>query len=605
MMTATAMRLPTCLSRAILALGLLCAAANFALSQPNAGAIVLVNSRAADHAEFATLLEPYLTHFGLPYETRDIRSPGAMNNLGDAALLIVGHRGLDPARACLSPGDDRAIAATVANGTGLVSFDGMLATWRGRKPAPLSEYASAIFGSEANEWRRESDITIGASGGHWITDLRPVPRSLRLKSPLLAPQLRLHQNARTLATAGAADLLVAATHGSGRAVLFTSLEWAKPSVLGRLYGMDDLVWRSLVWAARKPFVLRGMPKFLAFRVDDVSGFGKGANQHLGWVDAANRHGLKPWLGIFIDDIREDPEAIARLAKLTQTGLATASPHARRWPNFFYLDEPLMTDAQGRNVAGRPWPEDVMTANFAEAERFWSEHKLAKSKVVLPHFYQFALNNFEGLARWGAEFVGTVLEPGRGYGTHVPPSAPYLSVEPPRPSSAPAPLFIADWLNVPGRPQFDRRFFNFVVEIRDVTGYEWAPSGVSVEEAIRRGVVQSQREYDSLLPAVLFTHESDHIRHIEPAAWDAILSGVVSALRPESPIPVTLDDLSRYMRAMHTSRVAAARDGRITLRGASDIETRITVWEGPSDRPEPRIVKAPPFRGSAEIPINAQ
>ncbi len=27
-----------------------------------------------------------------------------------------------------------------------------------------------------------------------------------------------------------------------------------------LYGLDDLVWRSLVWAARKPFVLRGMPQ---------------------------------------------------------------------------------------------------------------------------------------------------------------------------------------------------------------------------------------------------------------------------------------------------------------------------------------------------------
>jgi hypothetical protein len=590
-------------SLAAAAVGVLLAS-SVALASPNAGAIVLVNSRAADFAEFATLLQPYLIHFGVPYETRDVCRGDSMNGLADAALIVIGHRGLDPSRACITPAADRAIAAAVEGGSGLVSFDGTLATWRGRKPSPLYEYAQSIFGREESEARRATEVTVGAGGSHWITNLRPAPRSLRLKAPLSAPHLLLRDNARALVEAGEGQLLIAATHGAGRAALFTSLEWVKPSVLGRLYGMDDLVWRSLVWAARKPFVLRGVPKFLAFRVDDVSGFGKGSNQHLGWVEAANRHGLKPWLGIFIDDMKEDAEATARLAKLTQSGMATASPHARRWPLFFYLDEPLATDAQGRNIAGRAWPDEVMAANFSEAERFWAENRIVKSKVVLPHFYQFALNNFDGLLRWGAEFVGTVLEPGRGYGTAVPPSAPYLSVEPTRPSSAPVPIFIADWLKVPGKPQFDGKLFNFVAEIRDVTGYEWAPSGVPVEEAIRRGVVQSQREFDSLLPAVLFTHESDHIRHIAPEDWEKILSGVMAALKSEGPIAVTLDELSRYMRALHTSRVVSARNGRIAVEGTSDLETRIMVWEGVGDQPSARSIRVPPFRGRTEVSITA-
>ena len=33
-------------------------------------------------------------------------------------------------------------------------------------------------------------------------------------------------------------------------------------------GLDDLFWRSFVWAARKPFVLRGYPRFWAVQMDD-------------------------------------------------------------------------------------------------------------------------------------------------------------------------------------------------------------------------------------------------------------------------------------------------------------------------------------------------
>ena len=95
----------------------------------------------------------------------------------------------------------------------------------------------------------------------------------------------------------------------------------------------------------------------------------------------------------------------------------------------------------------------------------------------------------------------------------------------------------------------------------MTGYEWAPSGVSVEEAIRRGVEESRREFDSLLPAVLFTHESDHIQHISPSDWDAILSGVMGQLNAEKPVPVTLDFVARYMRALHTSSLQSVRFNR--------------------------------------------
>ena len=117
----------------------------------------------------------------------------------------------------------------------------------------------------------------------------------------------------------------------------------------------------------------------------------------------------------------------------------------------------------------------------------------------------------------------------------------------------------------------------------MAGYEWAPSGVPAEEAIRRGVEETRREWDSLLPGILFTHESDHIQHISPEDWDHILKGVRDGLQDYHPIPVTLDYLSQYLRALKTSTIAAANydpgSSKIDLEfeGAADLPTRFWLF----------------------------
>ncbi len=555
-------------------------------AQQSAGALVLVNSQAPDYTEFARVIEPYFVQFGVPYEVRDVARQRAGAGLSGYALVVIGHRGLDAPRRFFTDEDDNALLAAVRGGTGLVSFDGLLATWKGRRSQNIYGFAREIFGLTPRPGESAASVKV-ESASHFIA--AGGARTLKLKRTMPVPGFTAGEKARVVASAGQQPLVVAVEQGSGRAVLFSSYDWSRPDVLGKLYGLDDLVWRSLVWAARKPFVMRRMPPYLAFRVDDVSGFGIGSNQHLGWVEVANKYGLRPWLGIFIDDMREDQQATATLARLSQKGLVTASPHARRWSEFLFLNEPLATDDRQRNIAGKPWPDEQMAANWAEAEAFWKQHGIAKAKVVLPHFYEFALNDFEGMKRWGAEFTGTVLKPGLGYGTEVPASAPYLSGEPVRISSGGDPIYISDWLEVPG---FEKQFFNLVVEVRDVAGYEWAPSGVTVEEAIRRGFEETRREFDSLVPAVLFTHESDHIRKITPENWEAIVRGVMERLAPYHPIPVTLDFATQYARALRTSKLVAAGDGTARLIGTADIATKLYLY----DSLEAREIEVPPFRG---------
>ncbi len=580
----------------------------------NAGALVLVNSHAADFSDFSSSIEPYFLQFGLPYEVRDLARSRLSADVRNYALVIIGHRGLDVPHRFLTPRDEQELLAAIKEGTGLASFDGLLAAWSESQPHSLYQFATEIFRFGFRSPEQITAVTIGASAvtpaivpaRHYITGLDLVPRTVVLKRRMAVPGTVPESDALVLAYAGSQPLLVSATYGRGRAVLWTSYEWTKPDVKGKLYGLDDLVWRSLVWAARKPFALRGMPHYLTLRIDDVSGFGLGSNRHLGYVATANRYKLKPWLGVFLDDLREDPEAVQALARYTQQGLATASVHARRWHSFFYYDEPLWTDERGANTAGRQFPDEKVTANFEEAENFFAQHGIVKSKYVIPHFCEFGTNNFAGLKRWGAEFVGSLLEPERGWGMSMVQAGPYLTHEPPRPTNGPDPLYIADWYVVPGHPEFHRQFFNFMEEMHDVAGYEWAPSHVPVEEAIRRGVVESRREFDSLLPAVLFTHESDHIQYLQPEEWDRILNGVMEGLKLYRPIPVTLEFLAQYLRALHTSKFLSARydrttqEGTVELEGAADLPTKFYIFESAAGDPVAHEWEAPAFRGKAVV-----
>ena len=140
----------------------------------------------------------------------------------------------------------------------------------------------------------------------------------------------------------------------------------------------------------------------------------------------------------------------------------------------------------------------------------------------------------------------------------------------------------------------------------MTGYEWAPSGVTVEEAIRRGVEETLREFDSLVPGVLFTHESDHIRHIAPADWDRILKGVTDQLEAEKPVKTTLEHVCQYLRALHTSQIRSAawdpeaRQGDLQMKGSADIATKYYIWIAGPSGPVAEEFEAPAFRQDATM-----
>src|SRR5436190_17352411 len=274
------------------------------------GAVALVNSASSKYADFQHFIQPYLDHFGVPYSVVDIRTNAAVINFNQYAIIIVGHGQIDTNHVYLSSASQSSLSAAVASGSGLVNFDSDLsATGVGRY-----EFAQSIFGFSYGTAGSGSSITFPPteplSQMHFITARHPANDVVTLNASMNVSGITLPTDAQALAVSGGQPLLAIRKYGRGRAVQWASYDWMAVAVKGPMAGLDDLIWRSLVWAARKPFVIRGMPNFVTMRVDDVEG-------PLWWAHVANEIGFKPWIGPFITPMNQ--AAVADLRSMVTNG----------------------------------------------------------------------------------------------------------------------------------------------------------------------------------------------------------------------------------------------------------------------------------------------
>jgi len=715
----------------------------------DARAVVLVNLQSDHQARFGTRIEPYLQHLGVPYVTLDISTTEVTPAIGDHALIVVGHPGLDLDGAFLDAAEQTVIVDAVQAGTGLVGFDHDLSAdgetaryafvdelfgfdYGGTTSAAGIEFISpddagmtldcwddahqdpvlatttdaadldeadgqwtefhwvdggrpfpAVFagadeealglpvmhffasGVEPGEYEVRADLytsgsgrdmryfygfdaadpkaafvdTVGGAGGsdqhewttldtvtiddgefhlyvvdadllggsypyfgwahvrlvstdasdepHWITARHEIGEIIDTAEMDLAG-IDAPGGVEVLARAGDQPLLAITTAGDGHAVQWGSTDWMSHEVRGPMYGLDDLVWRSLAWAARKPFVMQGLPPLVTMRVDDVSG-------PLDWVEAANDAGLSPWLGVFLHDM--DGTDTELLAELAGSGLATASVHAYTSSDFFYYDHGSATDR----------PDDLVAAGYAEATEWHEDHDIPISPFVLPHYYEFGTNVFDGLDAWDVQFVGTVMSPGLPYGGSTPwlPLGPYRRYEGGASPDA-VPFTYTDYLTVSDHPEFDDRFFVCVTEIRDDAGYEWYPDG-DVTETAARGVRQVERALDGMAVATLFTHEV-YIRNIAAHDWTAIMESIHAQLVDHAPQYVTQEEACAYARAVFESAISesavdpATGAMTVTLTGVSDVPTQLARFTDDGDEVTLDWIDVPPF--SNEVTVEA-
>jgi hypothetical protein len=571
--------------------------------------LVVANSGTPLFREAEQLLLPYLEHFGIPFDMLNLLREPLPPNLEERPLIIMAHPGLDTHGRRLGTAGVQMLREAVERGAGLVSFDPALRLGgeaaRDVSPAPKADTIAVV------------------DSGHPITVRHAPGEEIALVGPLAVPRLA-DSGGATLLSGGGGPLLTAEELGRGRVARWATLGWAQTRVLGPLGGLDDVLWRSLVWAARKPFAMRGLPPLVTMRVDDVAGTGgRWGETPLGWARAAARHGLRPWLGLFLSNLTEP--GIVELRELLESGAATAFPHAfgrpPRTPDAWlpYADDapPLRAGSYDEFIyfdheRGAPWSDAEAALGLAAVDAWYAAHgPLPISSYAVGHWYEMGGNTIAHMAdRWGVEFVGKVQD----VDAPLRDETPWLRLGPFRRFEQPGtalfdprlrgdrPVYYADFMNLGGRS-----LFNCVTEIRDDAGYEWAPDA-DVAETVGRGVRQLRRALDSFALASLFTHETDFIYKIPPAAWDEALGRIVGALGGYRPIFVTADEGVRYVRAtrtgrlVHTSRSAATGPLELVFGGRADVPTHCYLFAEGDEELRGTLVDVPPFAGELMVRV---
>jgi hypothetical protein len=593
------------------------------ISHPKIQVLLILNSRSSESFKSNQYLMPYMAHFGIPFDTLDLAKGDLPGDIKKYSLIILGHNKLTNSDTLLERYLSEKLSKSVKKGVGLLSFDpGLSGGLKGKLVKPF--YADTLVFSKNN---------------HYITALHDAGENLRLFDSLQLYDYDTSSGEILVYTNGK-PFLWSSELGNGRIVHWSSQDWMETRILGPLGGLDDCIWRSMVWAARKPFVLRGLPPVVTMRVDDIAGLGELWHETpLYWVNTCNKYGLKPWLGLFIYNLK--PQAVEELRKYIQNSNATASPHAFgrpprdglnpqpnkiSWKNpkhdlyagFYYpealpwreteYDEFIYFDHQH----SRPWNDQEAKRGLEAVDRWYEAHKpLPKSTYFLPHWYETGGNVIEHVSKnWGMEFIAQNKAVDMPWNDSVPwiKQGPFRLYEKPGTSTnnplrelrGTNPVYYADFSKIDGCS-----FFNCYTEIRDVAGYEWAPDN-KVDSTVNRGIRQLKRALSSMAMAVLFTHESDFIYLIRPENWENEIRLITEGIKSYNPIYLTTDDALKMVRATKTSLISSvnyfpnAGNLTVTLKGRSDIATTWWLFTETNGSIVQKLVMTPAFEGSTAV-----
>lgn len=532
-------------------------------------ALVLVNGISGDYSDFTNLIKPYLDHFGVPYDMFNSSSPSGHPVFTDYSVIIFGHSnvysGIAPNEYPVAD-----LAAALTAGVGLVSFDPALFNYS------TGILSNSITTTTVSDNNINLDNTTHYITEHHQTDAYDIPINLAgdlysnnyelltLRNPLSVTQTTSLISGITLGSvtegANTASLLEISSFNSGRIVKWNSYDWADESVLGPLYGMDDLIWRGIVWAARKPFVMQGMPPMVTMRVDDVDGYGEGIGVMVNfeWINICNEYGLIPWCGTF----NMTPERVALFKQILDDDRATAAPHAFSYESFIYFNHdflPLFDPAENTRIA----------------HAFYTDNGLKMSNFMLPHQYEIDPAALDEIHNMGIEFIGTHMAFGTRYGSFWLDLGPYRIPDAyTLRSSDILPTFYADDLDGGGHT-----FTICLTEIRDDSGYEWLIREKTTQDIIAQGVRQVSRSMNSMALPTLFTHQ-DQLEP-SPTLWRTILAEITGSLSSFNPEYRSMDYAVKYIRAKNNITLTNVSDEgtlvNISYTGVNDMDTRCYLF----------------------------
>ncbi|HEY7676082.1 MAG TPA: hypothetical protein VIG69_03335, partial [Candidatus Methylomirabilis sp.] len=352
--------------------------------------LVLLDSRFPEHRLLVPTTLSLLDHCGMPFRLADLASaPLTTEALAQASAVVLAQEHLGGAMGAEAW---RAILEAVRGGMGLVNFDYDLEG----DAAGVREALGLIATGRGGAWLTESAEEILIAGNeHYITWAQDAAARRRLKMPVPVHLARAAPPATVLATTqDGAPAAVAAPMGKGRAVqwLVSPKLWLR-QYFGHARGLDDLFWKSIVWAARKPFVMKAMPPFVRMRFDDCYGHWRNAADFR-FIEVLNEFGQVPNASICVRAITQD--GARKVKELHDARRCEFSPHTLSpGVSIFWGDQ-----------AG-PYDEATLARNLEEVDAAFQRWGVRYSPILSDHDHS-----------WGPEVVPLLRERGIRYKMNI-------------------------------------------------------------------------------------------------------------------------------------------------------------------------------------------
>ncbi len=567
-------------------------------AEGNGTVLLLVNSSNAD--EFGLVDETMsaaLGHMGIPYKVWDLDggAPSAKQLLTHRCVIL----GQDGLGRKLGQGGAEALRDAVQAGVGLVGFDGDLSDYSG----PFAEIFKISPGRKPLSCSRINTTNVE----HFITGTRELTDQVKLTEavevwPIESPRYG-PASGSLLQTSSGWPVLIATTYGQGRAVLFaTSVKLWTRQVLGHASGLDDVFWKSIVWAARKPFAIYAMPPFATALVDDCSA----SYNHFRYADVMNKFGWIPHLEVYLEDIdrvmhEERYADSAKIKELYDAGLATFGVHGITYTNLMWFDH------EGR----KPLSDEQVAENFKRYDACMKKWGISPSRFENHHFGEMGSNALPYLKERGIEYLSMVLNFDTAW-MDVPHKKP--AFKPPAPYHHRG--YYMDYLeNDPDffimRSYLEPWSFDSPEAAAEVdflwdNTIFWDESPFNnAEAAARVGIKQVRRGIDARFFGVLVCHEQ-RIAVVSMSEWDEIFSRIHDGLKKYDLIYRPFEYICDYARSHHDTRISdvSVNDeaGKVhcKLEGKTQLATALEIYTNDADGVQCRSCDVPQFAGTASV-----
>ncbi|MCM8765220.1 MAG: hypothetical protein NC830_07690 [Candidatus Omnitrophica bacterium] len=498
--------------------------------------------------------------------------------LDDVGLMIIAQ---ETTAKKLSSSDWRLIFKQVSAGMGLVIFDGMVSSYQ--------ELISPYIGIPEFKIEKTDEIVLEES---WINSIA-ASKKIRTKIPLL---LNTPSELDSIWNVFLRDhrfnpVGMWRKYGKGKIAIISISQgiWHK-SCLGHTNGFDSVLWRTLVFTARKPFIFKAVPPFVLCRINDASGLPEidSPAKNFGYVSVLNRADFIPHIGLCIRDIKQN--SISDIRELYYQSKAEFSAHS------FTKKEENRDPSIYLGSDGKEFSFEKLNSHFREIENFFCKLNIAPARTINAHRSQIGYNSIAFFKNHNQSFAMNLLKPGKTFS-----DGRSLSWEP-KPFGVQN--FCIDYLDE-NQAIFNAAFHpgqitNTGADIDFLNGSSERSSAISAAE---RGIFQIKRGLENLTCGCLMFHERN-LEKLIFAEFEAVVGIINAEIRKHPHIYKPYDYVTSYLKNRMDSKIVRVQQKnahiQVILSGKSIMPQFMYCFFDDGENTIQNFLEIPPFEKSVEL-----